>query len=120
LAVAKLLFCLLITVYQAVMEILWRNRVEMMNIRYYSASCHFEAIGREIPRAHQVKAAWLDKIDGQSPFYLLPMDKSKVGGISPSGRNDMPEQLPLGQISITQGQNLTPSLCPKIITQKKK
>jgi hypothetical protein len=31
-------------------------------VSYYSASCHFEAVGREIPRAQEVKAAWLDKI----------------------------------------------------------
>ena len=69
---------------------------------YYSASCHpfgklrtgFEAEGREIPRAQQVKAAWLDKIYGQSPpFTSYLWDKSKVWGISPFGRNDMPEQL---------------------------
>jgi hypothetical protein len=42
-----------------------------------SAPCHpfdklrtgFEAEGREIPEAQQVKAAWLDTIYGQSPPF---------------------------------------------------
>ncbi|MBI1882498.1 MAG: hypothetical protein HYR94_30355 [Chloroflexi bacterium] len=56
---------------------------------FYSASCHFEAAGREIPRAQQVKVAWLDKIYGQNPpYYQLLIGKSKVLGISPFGRND--------------------------------
>jgi hypothetical protein len=49
------------------------------NPGYYLASCHFEAIGREIPQAQQAKAAWLDKIYGQSPpFTNYPLGKSKV------------------------------------------
>ncbi len=52
---------------------------------YYSVSCHFEAVGREIPRAQQVKATWLDKIYGQSPpFTSYLWDKTKVGGFLPA------------------------------------
>jgi hypothetical protein len=63
-------------------------------LSYYSASCHFEAEGREIPQAQQVKVAWLDKIYERHPLftsYLL--GKSKALGISPrfAGRNDMLE-----------------------------
>jgi hypothetical protein len=42
----------------------------------------------------QVKASSLDKVYGQSsPFTSHLLGKTKVWGISPSGRNDMPEQL---------------------------
>ena len=53
-------------------------------MRYYSASCHFEAEGREIPRAHQVKAAWLDKIYEQSPSFTSYLwIKVRYGGFLP-------------------------------------
>ena len=50
----------------------------------------FEAEGREIPRAPEVKVTWLDKIYRQNPpFTSYLLSKSKVWGISPCGRNDM-------------------------------
>jgi hypothetical protein len=79
----------------SVVRIRWFNTPQQLYlVCYYSASCHFEAVGREIPRAQQVIAAWLNKIYGQSPpFTSYLWRKSKVWGISPLGRNDMPEKL---------------------------
>jgi hypothetical protein len=69
--------------------ILPRNEAEICHFGNCLASCHFEAISREIPLAQQVKASWLDKIYGQSSSFTNYLwGKSKAWGISPFGRND--------------------------------
>jgi hypothetical protein len=67
----------------------------------------FEAVDREIPRAQQVKAAWLDKIYRQNPpFTSYLWGKSKVWGISFCGRNDTACVLPIGGLRLWMPKQL--------------
>ncbi len=70
------------------------DNLDIYKIFVTAQACHFEAEGREIPKAQQVEVSWLDKIYRQShPFTSNLLSKSKVWRISPFGRNDMLEQL---------------------------
>ncbi len=78
----------------------WSQKLGLIsNHGYYSASCHFETEGREIPMSDNDRSGGWQKFKPNFGITNHLVIKSTAPGISPTGRNDMPEQLPIMYVS---------------------